>query len=122
MRKNILKQKFGKETLLKKVKRERRRLTFQDENYRIQKQPPRGIPRKRCSENMQQVYRRTPIPKCDFNSNCIEITLRYGCSPVNLLRIFRTPFLKNTSEWLLLRINDEVKTMKDLQNRPIEIH
>ena len=40
MRKNILKQKFGKETFLKKVKRERRRLTFQDENYRIQKQPP----------------------------------------------------------------------------------
>ena len=21
----------------------------------------------RCSENMQQIYRRTPIPKCDFN-------------------------------------------------------
>ena len=23
--------------------------------------------RKRCSENMLQIYRRTPIPKCDFN-------------------------------------------------------
>ena len=33
----------------------------------IQKQPPRGVPRKRCSENMQQIYRRTPMPKCDFN-------------------------------------------------------
>ena len=32
-----------------------------------QKQPPRGVPRERCSENMQQIYRRTPIPKCDFN-------------------------------------------------------
>ena len=30
---------------------------------------------------------------CNFN----DITLRYGCSPVNLLLIFRTPFLKNTS-------------------------
>ena len=34
--------------------------------------------------------------------NFIEIALRHGCSPVNLLHIFRTPFLKNTSGWLLL--------------------
>ena len=34
--------------------------------------------------------------------NFIEISLRYGCSPVNLLHIFRTSFPKNTSEWLLL--------------------
>ena len=33
---------------------------------------------------------------CDFNK------LRYGCSPVNLLHIFRTPFPKNTSGGLLL--------------------
>ena len=33
----------------------------------MQKQPPRGVPKNRCSENMQQIYRRTPIPKCDFN-------------------------------------------------------
>ena len=32
----------------------------------------------------------------------IEITLRHGCSPINLLYIFRTPFLKHTSIWLLL--------------------
>ena len=32
-----------------------------------QKQPSRGVLRKRCSENMQQMYRRTPMPKCDFN-------------------------------------------------------
>ena len=29
---------------------------------------------------------------------------RHGFSPVNLLHIFRTPFLKNTSEWLLLTV------------------
>ena len=34
----------------------------------------------------------------------VEITLRHGCSPVNLLLIFRTPFTKNTSERLLLAI------------------
>ena len=33
--------------------------------------------------------------------NFIEITLCHECSPVNLLHIFRTPFLKNTSGWLL---------------------
>ena len=71
----------------------------------FQKQPPRGVPRKRCSVNMQQFYRITPMPKCDFNkaaSNFIEITLGHGCSPVNLLHIYRTPFLRNTSGWLLL--------------------
>ena len=36
--------------------------------------------------------------------NFIEITLRHGCSPVNLLHILRKSFLKNTSEWLLLKL------------------
>ena len=30
----------------------------------IQKKPIRGVLLKRCSENMQQIYRRTPLPKC----------------------------------------------------------
>ena len=36
--------------------------------------------------------------------NFIEITLRHGCSPVNLLHTFRTHFPRNTSGWLLLLI------------------
>ena len=32
----------------------------------LQKQPSIGVLIKWCSENMQQVYRRTPIPKFDF--------------------------------------------------------
>ena len=36
--------------------------------YVSQKQPSRGVFSKRCSENMQQIYRRTPMPKCDFNN------------------------------------------------------
>ena len=91
----------------------------------IQKQPSRGVFKKRCSENMQQIYRRTPMPKCDYNkvafkftgehpcrglisinlrSNFIVITVRHGCSPVNLLHIFRIHLLKNTSGRLLLFI------------------
>ena len=34
----------------------------------------------------------------------IDIALRHGCSPVNLLHIFRTTFLKNTSGRLLLKL------------------
>ena len=60
----------------------------------FQKQPSRGVLRKRCSENIQQIYR----------SNFIEIGLRHGCSPVNLLHVFRIPFPKNTYEGLLLHL------------------
>ena len=44
-----------------------------------------------------------------FHCNFIEIALRRGCSPVNLLHIFRTPFPKNTSKWLLLKRKRFVK-------------
>ena len=33
----------------------------------VQKQPSRGVFKNRCSENMQKIYRRTPMPKCDSN-------------------------------------------------------
>ena len=38
--------------------------------------------------------------------NFIEIALRHGCSTVNLLHIFRTRSLKNTSGWLLLNVTE----------------
>ena len=47
-----------------------------------QKQPTRSVVRERFS----------------------KITLRYCCSPVNLLYIFRTPFYKNTSWGLFLTL------------------
>ena len=39
-----------------------------------------------------------------LQSNFLEITLRHGCSPVNLLHVFRTSFRKNTFEGLLLKV------------------
>ena len=52
------------------------------------------------------------MPKCDFNkvaiSNSVEITLRHGCSPINLLHVFKTPFNKNTSGGLLLFLKKHV--------------
>ena len=41
--------------------------------------------------------------------NFIEIALREGCFPVNLLPIFRTHFPKNISGWLLLKLQSDVK-------------
>ena len=42
------------------------RLTVKQSNN-SQKQPSTGVLRKRCSENMQQIYRRAPMPKSGFN-------------------------------------------------------
>ena len=72
---------------------------FPADSWAWQKQSSRGALIKKCSQNMQQIYRKTPMPKCDFNKvrNFIEITLRRGCFPVNFLHIFRTRFPKNTS-------------------------
>ena len=66
--------------------------------FNSQKQPPRSFLRKRCSENMPQIYMRTPMPKCNFNN-----IAKQKCNFVLiLLHIFRTTFPKNTSRRLLL--------------------
>ena len=38
-----------------------------------QKQLPKGVRKKSCSENMQQIYRRTPMAKCDFNKIALQL-------------------------------------------------
>ena len=60
-----------------------------------QKQPSRSVLRKRCTKNMQQIYTRAPMPKCDFDKVAL-LKLHYGMGV--LLNIFRTPFPKNNSE------------------------
>ena len=50
-----------------------------------------------------------------LQSNFTEITLRYRCSPVDLLHIFRTPFPKNNSRQLLLYL--EHSAVVDVQKR-----
>ena len=63
----------------------------------FQKQPSRGVLKKRSTENMQQIYRRTFMLKRDFNNfaTLLKLLIRHGCSPVNLLHFFRTPFYKS---------------------------
>ena len=55
--------------------------------------------KEKCSGNKLQTYRRTSMPKRDFNT---EIALRHGCSSVYLQHIFTTPFYKSTYGRLFL--------------------
>ena len=61
--------------------------------YILQKQPPKGVLRKRCSENMQPIYRRTPMPKCGFN----KVAKNYKKATY-----FQNTIPRNTFGWLLL--------------------
>ena len=45
----------------------------------FQKLPPRGALRKRCSENMQQIYRGILMPKCDFNKVAKQVAKLQSC-------------------------------------------
>ena len=51
------------------------------------------------------------MSKCGFNKvalQLLEIALRYGCSPVDLLHILKIPFLKNTLRGPLLIIEVDI--------------
>ena len=41
-------------------------------NLQGSKQSSRGVLKKKCPENLQQIYRRTPMPKCDFNKVALQ--------------------------------------------------
>ena len=60
-----------------------------------------------CSKYTGEYLCRSVI-SIKLQSNFIEITLRHGCSHVNLLHIFRTSFTKNTSGWLLVSPYDDM--------------
>ena len=77
----------------------RRKWRKPSKHIKVQKQLSKAVLRKRCSANLQQIYRRTPMAKCNVNKVAF-----HGCTPVNLLQIFRTPFLKNSFGWLLFKV------------------
>ena len=65
-----------------------------------QKQPSRGFFRKRCFEICSKFIGEHPcqsVISIKLPCNFIEIRLRFGCSPVSLIHIFRTPFAQRTS-------------------------
>ena len=75
------------------------------EGFNMQKLPSRVFFRKSalkiCSKFTGEHPCRSVI-SIQLLCNFFEITLRDGCSPANLLHIFRTPLTRKTSERLLL--------------------
>ena len=57
----------------------------------LQKQPSRRVLSKRCSENMQQIYRRTSMPKYDLKSYFSMGVLLWICWMFSELLLLRTP-------------------------------
>ena len=51
----------------------KRRTSSHLEYLMNKKQPTRGVPEKSCSENMQQIYKRTPMPRCNFNKAALQL-------------------------------------------------
>ena len=75
------------------------------EGFNMQKLPSRGVLQKKCSENMQQIYRRTPMPKCSFNTAAVQLFWNHTSGWVfscKFTAYFRTPLTRKTSERLLL--------------------
>ena len=62
---------------------------LQENTCASQKQPFRGVLEKRCSENVQQIYRRILMPKYDLNK-----VAKHRCFSVTFARFFRTAFFK----------------------------
>ena len=50
-------------------------LTINENSY--QKQPSIGALMESCSENMQQIYRKISMPKCDFNKVVLNTNKEY---------------------------------------------
>ena len=53
----------------------------------LQKQPSRGVIRKRCSKNMKQIYRRTPLPQCDFNKVAVNLQHFWRAASASFMEI-----------------------------------
>ena len=73
--------------------------------WHAQKQPSGGALRKRCSENMQQIYRKTPMPKCDFNKFAMQFYWNHTSAWVfscKFAAYFQNSFSQNTTGGLLL--------------------
>ena len=63
----------------------------------LQKQPSRGVLRKRRFENMQQIYRRAPIPRCDFNKAAKQLCWNHTSTLACSYKF--AAYLQNTFSW-----------------------
>ena len=82
--------------------------------------PPEVILRKDVLKICSKFTREHPCWSAisiNLQSNFIEITLWRGCSPVNLLHIFRILFPKKTAGWLLLwKLSNTFETYESISS------
>ena len=60
----------------------------------FQNHTSRGVLRKRCSENIQQIYRRTAMPMCDFNKIALQLYWNHTSAWVFFCKF--TAYFQNT--------------------------
>ena len=89
--------------------------------FKLQKQPSREVLRKKCSGNMQQIYRRILMPKCDFNKIALQLYWFWNRTSAwvfscKFAAFFRTSFPRNTSGRLLLKIETAYNSLVSWTN------
>ena len=71
-----------------------------------QKQPSKDVLRKKCSENMQQIYRWKPMPKCGFNKVALQFYWNHISSWVfscKFAAYYQNTLSEEPPGWLLLK-------------------
>ena len=76
-------------------------------------------PEKICSKLTGEHTCRSVI-SIKLQSHFIEIALRHGSSAVNLVHIVRTPFPKNNSERLLIKVAASGSSKPELETKPVK--
>ena len=66
-------------------------------NIKNQKQPSKGVLKKSCSENVQKILRRTPMPKCDFSK--IAKQLYWNLTSAWVFSCKFAAYFQNTFVW-----------------------
>ena len=87
-------------------------LTFYIQYNHFQKQPSRGVLKKRCFENMQQIYRRISMLKCDFN----KIDFQWNMKPKAIRKAIRIFFFQCVKWRAFLKL----PTNRPPTNRPTD--
>ena len=80
---------------------------LQNTGVDVQKQPSRGILEKSSSENMQKIYRRTPMSKCDCNNVVKQFYWNHTSTSFccKFAAYFKDTFSKNTNGGLFLDVH-----------------
>ena len=77
----------------------------------ISKQPFRGVLMKRCSENIVQIHRRTPMPKYDFNK--VALQLYWNHTSAWAFSCKYTAYFQNTFSWEHLEVASSGKNLTE---------